>query len=88
MIPSSIKVLWWPKVKMPLEVNKITVPNKGIPKASKALTPVGGHTPPKSGLGDKDLWKYPQKKEKKNITSETIKKIIDDRIKFFTKLVW
>jgi len=40
------------------------------------LIPNGGQTEPSTILGDKLAWKKAQKKEKKNITSETINKII------------
>jgi hypothetical protein len=39
----------------------------------------GGHTEPISIVGDKLEWKNAQKKAKKNITSETIKRIIPER---------
>jgi hypothetical protein len=39
----------------------------------------GGHTEPISIVGDKLEWKKAQKKAKKNITSEIIKRIIPER---------
>lgn len=38
--------------------------------------PGGGHVHEISGVGARLLWKKPQKNAKKNITSETIKRII------------
>jgi len=43
---------------------------------------------PNSAVGDSLLWKNAQKKETKNITSETINKIIPRRNPLVTKRVW
>jgi len=43
------------------------------------LIPTGGQEHPNSGEGDNLLWKNAQKKDKKNITSETMNKIIPIR---------
>lgn len=43
---------------------------------SKACILSGGQIPPIAMEGDKLTWKKAQKKAKKNITSETMKKII------------
>jgi len=42
-------------------------------------TPSGGQVKPNSIEGARLLWKKAQKKEKKNITSETINRIIPSR---------
>jgi hypothetical protein len=48
---------------------------------------VGGQAEPISIAGDKLEWKKAQKKAKKNITSETINRIIPDRKPACTILV-
>jgi hypothetical protein len=56
------------------DVNRSSVLSTGIDKIF-IITPLnewGGHSPPNSFKGVKQLWKYPQKKEKKNIISESI----------------
>ena len=53
--------------------------NKGTPQGLKGFMLTGGHTEPISIVGDKLEWKNAQKKAKKNITSETIKRIIPCR---------
>lgn len=50
--------------------------------------PTGGHTEPISILGLNLLWKKAQKKEKKNITSETINRTTPNRSPFLNGLVW
>jgi hypothetical protein len=60
--------------------NKIIVFHKGNPQALIVVTPTGGHTQPIPTLGDNVQWKKPQKKLKKNITSEAINKHIPKRI--------
>lgn len=45
----------------------------------KAVTPDGGQRSPISMTGARLLWKKAQKNEKKNITSDTINKIIPIR---------
>jgi hypothetical protein len=49
--------------------------SRGIFKGFKTFIPKGGHTEPRTTLGDKLAWKKAQKNEKKNITSETINSI-------------
>jgi hypothetical protein len=58
------------------EQSKIKVFNKGIAKAQKTSSPFGGQMLPKSIVGDKLAEKKAQKKAKKNITSETINRIM------------
>jgi len=45
----------------------------------KGLILTGGQTEPISKVGDKLEWKKAQKKAKKNITSERMKRIIPER---------
>jgi len=45
----------------------------------KGLISTGGHTEPISIAGDRLEWKKAQKKAKKNITSDTMKRIIPER---------
>jgi hypothetical protein len=53
--------------------------NKGIALASNDSIPLGGQIVPISIVGAKEAAKNAQKKAKKNITSETINKIIPYR---------
>jgi len=62
--------------------------NKGIIKALKGSTPLGGHITPNSIFTDKLEWKKAQKNETKNITSDTINKTIPQRIPNWTFLAW
>ncbi len=52
------------------------------------MIPVGGQQQPNSGVGARLLWKKAQKKAKKNITSETINRIIPHRSPLVTYDVW
>jgi len=61
---------------------------RGIAKGLIGSIPVGGHEHPISGVGANLLWKKAQKKEKKNITSEAMNKIIPQRIPRCTGDVW
>jgi len=74
----SIKA-WCDQVTLTPDDNKIIVFIRGTLKGSKAVTPLGGQRQPNSTLGDKLLWKKAQKKDMKNITSETIKSIMPHR---------
>jgi hypothetical protein len=53
----------------------------------KGVTPRGGQVNPISSVGASLLWKKAQKKEKKNITSDVIKRIIPQRNPLITILV-
>jgi hypothetical protein len=59
--------------------SNINVLSKGTPHGLKAWIALGGQTEPISIAGDKLEWKKAQKKARKNITSETINKIIPER---------
>lgn len=81
-------ILWWQKVTVTPEASKTTVFKRGSWNGFKAETPTGGHVHPSSAVGDNLLWKKAQKKETKNITSETINKIIPSFNPVVTALVW
>jgi hypothetical protein len=58
------------------EINKSKVLQVGINQKWSPLIEIGGQTPPTHIDGERLKWENAQKKEKKNITSETIKRII------------
>lgn len=62
----------WAHVNVTPEDNKIMVFNKGIPKGSNVVILTGGHSILSSILGERLKWKKAQKKETKNMISETI----------------
>jgi hypothetical protein len=65
---------WWAQVtEIPLDSNT-KVLRRGIWNGFIAWMPAGGHLAPNSKLGARLLWKNIQKKEKKNSTSEVIKR--------------
>lgn len=59
--------------------SNIKVFSNGTPQGLKAFISLGGQTEPISMAGDKLEWKNAQKNARKNITSETINKIIPER---------
>ena len=61
---------------------------KGKPQTSKDWILLGGHIPPTAIEGDKLRWKKAQKKAKKNMISETIKRTIPKRNPWRTGMVW
>lgn len=56
--------------------------SKGTPQGLNGTILTGGQIPPISIAGDRLAWKYAQKNAKKNITSDTINKIIPERSPF------
>jgi len=52
---------------------------RGTFQGLKAFTPTGGHEHPNSIFGDNLLWKKAQKNDRKNITSDVIKRSIPQR---------
>jgi len=58
------------------EHSKISVFNRGISTGLKTSIPLGGQIDPISSVGARAAAKKAQKNAKKNITSETINKII------------
>lgn len=57
----------------------MSVFRSGIWVGLKGLILLGGQIIPRSIAGDSLLWKNPQKKDKKNIISDEINKIIPHR---------
>lgn len=78
----------WARVIVTPDVNNTIVLSKGIPRGEKHSIPTGGQTPPIKGEGAKLEWKKAQKKETKNITSDTINKMKPKRKPFCTASVW
>jgi len=52
---------------------------RGTANGLRGWMPVGGQEHPSSGVGARLLWKKAQKKARKNITSDTINRIIPHR---------
>lgn len=67
---------WWAHVIEAPEEIKIIVLRRGTFIGLNLMIEIGGHACPISMLGLKEKWKNLQKKEEKNIISETINKII------------
>jgi len=70
------------------ELKSIAVFNKGTSKGFNTSIPTGGHTDPNEISGPNELWKNPQKNEKKNITSDKMNKIIPIFKPLCTTEVW
>ena len=83
----SAKIALWATVKVTPDDNKIIVFKKGMPHGLIIKIPLGGQIQNKKTEGDKLKWKKAQKKETKNITSETINKNIPKRKAFWTNFV-
>lgn len=49
-------MLWWAQVTVTPEARRTAVFNSGTSNGSRAMTPVGGHTPPSSGVGARLEW--------------------------------
>jgi hypothetical protein len=79
---------WWAHVIETPEDNKMIVFIRGMFRGLNSLIPKGGQIAPSSGLGEILLWKKAQKNEKKNNTSEVMKKIIPNFIPSITLLGW
>jgi ABC-type iron transport system FetAB permease component len=67
---------WCAYVTVAREHNKIIVFNKGIALASNASIPLGGQIFPIASVGARLAAKNAQKKAKKNITSDTMNRIV------------
>lgn len=78
--------LWAQVTDTPLEI-RINVFKNGIDNMLKALIEAGGQISPSSNVGDNLEWKKAQKKEKKNIISDTINNNIPIFIPVATDLV-
>jgi len=81
-------ISWCAQVTVAPDKSNIKVLSKGTPQGLNAWIALGGQTEPISTAGDKLEWKKAQKKARKNITSETINKIIPERKPCWTVLVW
>jgi len=77
-------IAWWDHVILTPEERRIIVLRRGTWVALNVEIPRGGQIRPSSHEGERLLWKNAQKKEKKNITSEIIKRIIPQRNPFIT----
>jgi hypothetical protein len=69
------------------DASKIAVFSSGICSGLNGLIPVGGQVDPSSIVGDRLLWKYAQKNDTKNRTSEMMNKIIPHRSPVVTGFV-
>ena len=81
-------IAWWAQVTVAPEERRMVVFKRGIWNGLKGWIPKGGQYIPISILGDNLLWKKAQKKEKKNNTSDKMKKIIPQRSPVTTTEVW
>lgn len=70
------------------EASRTPVFRRGTENGLIGVIPAGGQVEPSSGVGARLLWKKAQKKAKKNITSDTIKRIIPHRSPLETGVVW
>lgn len=64
------------------EVRRRIVFRSGISHGLITSIPLGGHTAPICGVGLRLAWKYAQKKAKKSLTSDTIKRTLPKRSPF------
>jgi len=79
---------WCAKVTAHPEARSKRVLNKGRAVASRAVIPSGGHATPNSKEGERALWKYAQKIEKKTSTSVPMNIVIPWLRARFTSNVW
>lgn len=49
-------MLWWAQVTVTPEARSTAVFNRGTPKGSRVMMPVGGQHPPSSGVGARLEW--------------------------------
>lgn len=68
--------LWWAQVTETPEDRSVAVLRRGTEKGLIVWMPGGGQVQAIAGVGARLLWKNAQKKAKKNMTSEVIKRII------------
>lgn len=69
----------WAKVIVSPERRSREVFNRGTANGFRGSIPIGGQVHPVSGVGASALWKKAQKKARKNIASEIMKRIIPTR---------
>lgn len=70
---------WWAQVTVKPEARSTAVLRRGTEKGSIGEIPGGGQEQAIWGVGARAEWKKPQKKAKKNITSEEMKRSIPRR---------
>lgn len=68
--------LWWAQVTVTPEARSTAVLSRGTEKGLIGSIPGGGQVQAICGVGARLLWKKAQKKPKKNMISEIIKRII------------
>lgn len=85
-LPTMIS--WCARVMVAPGGSNVNVLSNGTPHGLKGFILFGGHTDPISTVGDKLEWKKAQKRAGRNITSETMNKIIPERRPCCTVLVW
>lgn len=71
--------LWCAHVTVTPEASRTAVLRSGTLNGFRAVTPVGGHEQPMSGVGLEDLWKNAQKNAAKKHTSDKINSSIPYR---------
>ena len=79
---------WWLNVTLQPEANSKSVLNSGRAVASRGTIPVGGQATANSKVGERALWKYAQKIEKKTRTSVPINIVIPWLSARLTSKVW
>ena len=77
---------WWAQVMDTPEETKIIVLRRGTLIGLNLIIDRGGHIWPSSMLGLNEKWKKDQKKDKKNIISDVINKIIPNFNPFITNI--
>lgn len=80
--------LWWAQVTVTPEARRTAVLRRGTENGFRGWMPGGGQVQEIWGVGARLLWKNPQKKAKKNITSEIINRIIPNFRPFKTRDEW
>ena len=84
--PATIE--WWAHVTAQPDRRSNIVFKRGTSHGLNAIIPCGGQTLPIWIAGTIDEWKKAQKKAKKNIISDTMKRTIPIRWDFCTAVVW
>lgn len=82
------RIAWWDHVTDAPDLTKMMVLSRGTFIGLKALIKNGGHVWPISNIGLSLEWKYAQKNEEKNNTSEIMNKIIPIFSPFITIDWW
>ena len=75
----AFRRLMWARVMVIPESSRRQVFRRGTAKGFRGSIPTGGQVHPISGAGARALWKKAQKKAKKNITSDAMKRTIPVR---------